>query len=302
MRLLSLAAGALAALAGFGAAPGAQAAEPPAGLEIQVVQGLFRDVPPGMVKVLGGPLRQLISKKTGLGGNIDLAPDALTLADRLKANQCQLGVFHGYEFAWAKARNPDLVPLVVTVYPAGKPQACIVVHKDSACGSVADLKDADITIPSRTKGHCFAYLARQRGGEVDSPKNKTLPGVEEALDAVANGTSPAALVDVGAIKAYERLHPAASKNLKVLCRSEEFPQNVIAYSKGALSDRSAEQLRQVLTEAHTTPAGKPLMVLWSITSFATIPADYDEHLVAIAKNYPAPAKPATPVRAVGMAP
>ena len=208
MRLLSLAAGALAALVGFASAPGVQAADPPTGLEIQVVQGLFRDVPPGMVKVLGGPLRQLISKKTGLGGDIDLAPDALTLADRLKANQCQLGVFHGYEFAWAKARNPDLVPLVVTVYPNGKPQACIVVHKDNVCGSVADLKDGDIIIPRGTKGHCFAYLAHQRGSEVAPPKDKPLLGAEEALDAVVNGTSPAVLVDVGAMKGYAKLQPA----------------------------------------------------------------------------------------------
>ena len=302
MRLRSLAAGSLVALVGFGSAPGVQATDPPAGLQIQVVQGLFRDVPPGMVKVLGGPLRQLISKKTGLGGDVDLAPDAITLADRLKANQCQLGVFHGYEFAWAKARNPDLVPLVVTVYPTGKPQACIVVHKDCACGSVADLKDADIAIPSRTKGHCFAYLARHRGGEVVPPKGKPQPGVEEALDAVVNGTSPAVLVDVGAMKGYAKLNPAGAKHLKILDRSEQFPQNVIAYNKGALSEQSAEQLRQVLTEAHTTPAGKPLMVLWSITSFAAIPADYDEHLESIVKTYPSPAKPATPIRAVGMAP
>ena len=77
---------------------------------------------------------------------------------------------------------------------------------------------------------------------------------------------------------------------------------MIAYSKGALSEQSAMQLRQVLTEAHTTPAGKPLMVLWSITSFAAIPADYDEHLESIVKTYPAPTKPTAAVRGVGMAP
>lgn len=302
MRLLTLAAGALAALVGFGSAPGVRAADPPPGLQIQVVRGLFRDVPPGLVKVLGGPLRQLISKKTGLAGDIDLAPDALTLADRLKANQCQLGVFHGYEFAWAKARNPDLVPLVVTVYPSGKPQACIVVRNDSACTSVADLKEGDVAIPRGTKGHCFAYLARLRGAKVEPSRDRPLPAPDEALDAVVNGTSPAVLLDIGAVQGYQKLQPAAAKNLKVLCRSEPFPQNVIAYSKGALSDRDAERLRQVLTEAHTTPAGKPLMMLWSITSFADIPGDYAEQLTAIIKDYPAPTKHGTPVRAVGMVP
>jgi ABC-type phosphate/phosphonate transport system substrate-binding protein len=304
MRVFPLAASAAVVLAGFGSTPGVRAADPSAGLKIQVVQGLFRDVPPGLVKVLGGPLRQLISKKTGIGGDIDLAPDALTLADRLQANQCQLGVFHGYEFAWAKARNPDLIPLVVTVYASGKPQACVVVNKNNSCASVAELKDGDINIPRGTKGHCFAYLARQRGCEVTAPKDKPLLSTEEALDAVVSGTSPAALVDVGAVKAYEKLQPGAAKNLKVLCKSQPFPQNVIAYNKGALSDRDAEQLRQVLVEAHTTSAGKPLMMLWNITSFAAVPADYEESLGASVKAYPCPGRSErTPaVRAVGMAP
>jgi ABC-type phosphate/phosphonate transport system substrate-binding protein len=302
MRLFPILVGASITLAGFGSTT--SAAEPQNTLKIEVVQGLFRDVPPGMVKVLGGPLRQLISKKTGINGDIDLAPDALTLADRLKDNQCHLGVFHGYEFAWAKARNPDLVPLVVTVYPGGKPQACVVVHKDCPCGSVADLKQGEIVIPNRTKGHCLAYLSRQKGGEGVTPKDGPKPSVEEALDSVVNGTSPATVVDMGAVKGYEKLHPAAAKNLKILGRSEQFPQNVIAYSKGVISDESATQLRKVLTEAHTTPAGKPLMVLWSITSFAEAPADYAKQLETIAKSYPAPLKSVTApaVRAVGMAP
>jgi ABC-type phosphate/phosphonate transport system substrate-binding protein len=291
MRPTYLVLGTAAVLAGLGSATPAWAADPPKGLRIQVVQGLFRDVPPGMVKVLGGPLRQLISKQTGLEGDIDLAPDALTLAERIKANECQLGVFHGYEFAWARARNPDLIPLVVTVYPSGHPQACIVVHKDSEVESLADLKDEQIAVPRGTKGHCFAYLARHRGSTPPAPNNPV--GAEEALDAVASGTGRAALVDVGALQGYERLHPAAAKQLRVLSRSERFPQNVIAYGKGVLTDDAADRLRKVLTDAHNTPAGKPLMVLWSIQSFAEVPADYMDQLDAIVKSYPAPTKDGT---------
>jgi ABC-type phosphate/phosphonate transport system substrate-binding protein len=294
-------AGVAAALAGLGSASPARAADPRSGLHIQVVQGLFRDVPPSMVKVLGGPLRELIGKKTGLTGDVDTAPDALTLADRLKTNECQLGVFHGYEFAWAKARNPNLIPLVVTVYPAGKPQACVVVHKDSKFASLADLKDDQITIPRGTKGHCFAYLARQRGDEA-APKKTCATTTEEALDAVVNGTRQAALVDIGAYQGYEKLQPGAFKNLRVLCESEQFPQNVIAYSKDALTPEAADQLRRVLTEAHTTSAGKPLMSLWNIKQFANVPADYDDQLGKCAKCYPAPARPAATARGVGMAP
>ncbi len=300
MRMSIVAAGAAVALAGLGSLSPAQAGDPRSGLQIQVVQGLFRDVPPGMVKVLGGPLRQLIANKTGLTGDVDTAPDALTLADRLKANQCQLGVFHGFEFAWAKARNPGLVPLVVTVYPAGNPQACVVVRDDSKIASLADLKDDQITIPRGTKGHCFAYLAHKRGATAPC---QTCPATaEEALDAVVNGTGQAVLVDVGAYQGYEKLQPGAFKHLRVLCKSEKFPPNVIAYNKGALSPQAADQLRKVLIEASATPGGKPLMTLWSIKGFAAVPADYDEQLEKCAKVYPAPVKPTAAADGIGMNP
>lgn len=291
MRMTRFGVGVAVALAGLGLQTSARAGDVPQGVHIQVVQGLFRDVPPGMVKIIGRPLKDLITKRTGLTGDIDTAPDAITLADRLKAGKCQLGVFHGYEFAWARERNPDLVPLVVTVPPVGKPQACVVVRKDSKATCLGDLKNEAVTVPLRTKGHCFAYLERARTGFADgtaAPKNAALTA-EGALDAVVSGESPAALLDVSLLAGYRKIQPGASQNLRILCESEEFPQNVIAYSKGAISEETAAQLREVLTTAHTTPAGKPLMALWAITNFDAVPADYSKQLDKIAKDYPSPA-------------
>jgi ABC-type phosphate/phosphonate transport system substrate-binding protein len=294
--------GAAVVLAGLGLGPAAAAADPADGLSIGVVQGLFRDVPQGMIKVLGKPLQGLIGKQVGLTPDLTMAPDALTLADRMKDKQCQLGVFHGFEFAWAKARNPDLVPLVVTIPPAGKLQAIVVVQKDAPDIKLADLKNKDVTIPRGTKGHCFAFLDRERGdfaATTARPLVKSGSTSEEALDAVVSGESPAALVDVSALAGYANLQPGACKQLRVLCESERFPQNVIAYSKGAITEEAAADLRRALTQAHTTPSGKPLMMLWNIKGFGAIPADYEEHLEKITKGYPAPAGPkaaAAPVR------
>lgn len=285
-------AGLAVVLAGFGGTTPIQAGDRPTdGLNIEVVQSLFRDVPQGMVKVLGRPLRELIHKRTGLTGDVTTVSDALTLADRLKTNQCQLGVFHGFEFAWAKERNADLIPLVVTVYPSGYPQACVVVRRDNPAATLAELKG--VTVPKGTKAHCLAYLDKRRAKlseSVAAPNSKERMSAEEALDGVVSAQCEAALVDVSALAGYQKLQPGAFKRLRILCESDKFPQNVIAYSKGSITDAEANQLRDVLTGAHKTPTGKPLMMLWSITRFAAVPADYQAQLDKSAKAYPVPTK------------
>jgi ABC-type phosphate/phosphonate transport system substrate-binding protein len=279
----------VAAVLAVGAAGPVRAADD--GVKIQVVKGLFADVPEGMVTALGGPLKDMIAAKTGLKGNFTLAPDALTLADRMTANECQLGVFHGFEFAWARAKNPDLVPLVVTVPPTGKLQVFVLVHKDAKAAKLGDLKGESITVPIGSKGHCWAYLAKERAGLADgcaeAKAEKVTP--EGALDAVVNGTSAAALVDVAAWAGYQKIHPAASGKLRVLCESDSFPQNVIAYNKGSITPAQAKDLADVLTQAHAKPGGKPLMMLWNIKGFDAIPANYEKQLDASIKAYPAPA-------------
>lgn len=267
------------------------AQQPATEVRIEIVNGIFHEVSPAMVKILGSPLRELLRREAGVTGDIAFASDLHTLTDRLKAKKCELGVFHGYEFAWAKQRNPDLIPLVVTVYPTGRPQACVLVREDSPVKSLADLKDAAVTIPSGTRGHCLLYLTKQRDGFPETtatPKQKPPVTSEDALDAVVRGESPAALVDAAALVGYQNLQPGAAKKLRVLCKSDAFPQNVIAYSKGALTDETAKKLRKALIEAHETPAGKPLMILWSIKRFDEIPSEYDKHLEAAAKAYPTP--------------
>lgn len=299
-------AGVALAIAGLALAGPARAGEPGAdGVQIGMVQGMFRDIQPAMVQALSRPLRDMIRKQTGLTGNVEIAPDAFALADRMKANRYHLGVFHGFEFAWVRQQNPNLVPLVVTVPPGRKFQACVVVHKDSPAKTIADLTGEAITVHRGTKAHCLAFLDRERAGlPAAAPMPKPVLTAEQALDAVVSGETPAALVDVSALTGYEVLQPGAFKHLRVLARSEVFPQTVIAYNKGLLPEETAGHIRRVLLEAHNTAAGKPLMMLWSLKGFEGIPADYEAQLGRIVKSYPAPARTTTvPVRAAGgMAP
>lgn len=260
-------------------------------LQIGMVQGMFRDVHPAMVQALSRPLRDLIRNKTGLTGDVAVVPDAHTLAARMQDGQLNLGVFHGFEFAWVRKNHPDLVPLVVTVPGTRKLQAVVVVATDSSAQSLADLKSTDVAVPRGTKAHCLAFLDRERVG---LPATTAVPKTEppmtpaEALDAVVSGSTPAALVEVSALEGYQAVQPGAFQRLRILCRSELFPPTVIVYRKETVSADMAAKVHRILVEAHTTPAGKPLMMLWNLRGFEDVPADYDAHLEKSLQSYPAP--------------
>ena len=276
-------------------------------IKIGMVQGMFRDVQPAMVQALSKPLRDLIQKQTGLTGEVEIVPDALTLADRMKAKRYHLGVYHGFEFAWVQGNNPDLIPLVITVPPARRLQACVVVQKESKLATLADLKDDTVMVPRGTKAHCLLYLDAQRGGlplTCAKPQFKPAMTSEEALDGVVQGDLPATLVDISAFVGYQNLQPGASKQLRMLCESELFPATVIAYRKGSLDENTVGRIRKLLVEAHQTPAGKPLMMLWNLKGFENVPADYSTQLDGIGKAYPAPTTRTAPavMRTVGRDP
>jgi len=284
---------------GLLAGDSARAAEPES-LQIGMLQGMFRDAQPAMVQAMSKPLRDMIRKQTGLTGEVEICPDAFALADKMKAKQLHLGVYHGYEFAWLHAAHPELIPLVITVPPAKVLQACVVVHKDAKATCVGDLAGETVLVPRGTKAHCLLYLDSLRAGlpaTTAKPQAKSTLTSEEALDAVINGDSAAALLDASAILGYKNLQPGAFQHLKVLCESPTFPPTVLAYTQGALSESTVAKVRTLLTGASQNAAGKPLLMMWNVKGFEDVPADYEEHLARIAKEFPAPKPDA--VRTVG---
>lgn len=276
----------------------ARASDPAADtLKVGLIQGMFRDVKPLMIKALSVPFKDILTKQTGLAADVDIAPDAHTLADKMKDKTFNVGVFHGFEFAWVRQQHPDLIPIVVSVPQGRRVTACVVVHKDSPAAKFADLKDDAITLPRGAKAHCFLYLDKLRTGctpTVCAAKPSKSQTAEEVLDEVVSADSPAALVDAAQLAGYQTLKPGAFKQLKVLCESEAFPPAVVAYRKGTLDAASVEKLRSGLVGANATPAGRPLMMLWNVKGFETPPAEYEAHLAECLKAYPAPKATASP--------
>lgn len=281
------------------------AQQPVGELKMGMLQGMFRDVKPAMVQALSKPFRELMLKQTGFSGDVEICSDALCLTEKMKDKSLQIGVFHGFEFAWAKSRCDDLVPLIVTRPPGGKVQAVVVVQKDSPYKTLADLKDEPVTLPRGSKAHSVAFLEKLRAGfekGTAKPETKLTMTAEDVLTGVVVGEVTAALVDVCALEGYRNLQPGAVKQLKILHESEHFPAAVVAYRKGMITEAQAGRIREGLADAEKTPSGKLLMTLWNLQGFEVPPVGYQAQLDTILKAYPCPApaqKEPTDVRTVG---
>jgi ABC-type phosphate/phosphonate transport system substrate-binding protein len=211
----------------------------------------------------------------------------------MTAKQLQIGVFHGFEFAWISPSHPDIVPLAVTVPPGRNVQACVVVHKSCPAQTLADLTDETIIIPKGTKAHCYLFLNRERTGLPPTTAcpviNRDKEGVD-ALDSVVMGDCAAALVDAAALTGYQSLQPGAFKHLRVLTESEKFPPAVVAYRRGTIDDATAHKIKTGLITANQQTSSRPLMMLWNLKGFEDVPADYSQRLAEIRKAYPPPTK------------
>lgn len=279
---------ALVALAGVGTT---HAAEPKVELKIGMLSGMFRDQQPAVVQALSKPFRDLMTRHVGYDGDVEVVDDPLALCERLRENKVQLGVFHGFEFAWAQQKCEDLVPLIVTCPTGGCVQGMVVVHKDCPAKSIADLKGCEVLIPRGAKAHTLVFLDKLREGlpaDTATPTPKVVQTPEDVLSAVVSGEAKAALVDVCALHGYKVLQPGAFKSLRVLTESEQFPPAVICYRKGALSDKQASRIREGLTESTKTATGKMLLTLWNLKGFESPPKDYQTCLDDILKSYPLP--------------
>ena len=261
------------------------------GVQIGVVKSMFRDAPPSMINILSRPLQALMVSETGMTGKLEVAADAFTLGQQLKDRKVQLGVFHGFEFAWARQKNPGLEPLVIAVCKHRLLHANLVVRKENPCTGCTALEGKVLALARLSREHCHLFLERRCPGEGRDPhkffsKITTPSDAEEALDDVVDGTAQATIVDHIALDAYRACKPARSERLRVLKQSEGFPAAVVAYQPGALDEATLRRFRDGMIGANKTERGKALLKLCRISGFEAVPDDYSRALEEIARAYP----------------
>jgi ABC-type phosphate/phosphonate transport system substrate-binding protein len=261
-------------------------------LRIGLVNSLFRETPRTMIQLVAQPLKALMETQTGMTGEIQTGVDASLLGKQLNDNEVHLAVFHGFEFAWARQKYPDLQPLVVVSNPQ-RFQAYLVVAASSKINTCGDLKGKVLAIPRKTREHCYLFLERRCLGEGKDPKafysKVTRPAdADDAVEDVLDGQADAVLIDHGLLEGFRKAKPERYSQLRVLLKSETFPTGVIAYHAGSLSDDVVRRVRDGMIGAAQNRQGRDLLKLCKMAGFEAASEDFQQAVLAILKAYPPP--------------
>jgi len=260
-------------------------------VRIGLVKSLFRGTPEAVMQVAMRPFKTLLETQTGVTGQVVGGGGAMTLAHKLKNDQVQLAVFHGFEFAWAQQKYPSLKPIIIAVNQQPIARAVLVVRHTSKATSYAHLKGKVVALPAHNKEHCRLYFerrcvkpgvsAKKFYGDVLDPVDS-----EEALEEVADGNADATVVDGVAFASWCKNKPRRSRQVKILAESEPFPCAVVACNDGKFDAATVQRFRTALLNAHKNTAGQKLIELIKITGFESVPPTYADQLAEIARLYP----------------
>jgi ABC-type phosphate/phosphonate transport system substrate-binding protein len=239
-------------------------------------------------------LRKFIQDETGMKNEIGRPTDWRELAEKMSKGELHVGVFQGFEFAWAKEKYPDLRPLALAVNVHLYPVVHVVTKANNPATDVAALKGQSVTIPIENQPDLRLYLDHQAkaGGKPETFFSKVNTGqnVEDALDDVVDGAVAAAVADQAALETFRRRKPARFKQLKQVAHSAPLPPVVIAVYDKVLDQDTRDRFSKGLIGANKKEAGQTMLTLFKLTGFQTPPADFEKVLTATRQTYPPPAK------------
>jgi len=240
-------------------------------------------------------LESFIKDETGLKAEIVRQKGWDGLAERLAKGELDLGVFQGYEFAWAREKHDGLKPLTLALNVYRYPVVYVVTQRNNAATNFAGLQGQSLALPATGQGYLRLFLERQaeaQGKKLEAffSKVKAYENSEEALDDVVDGVEKVAVGDRAALDAYKRRKPGRFKQLKEVAHSQPFPPTVIAYYDSRLDKATLLRFRMGLLNAGRTERGQTTLTFFRITGFEAVPADFDRVLAEMRKTIPPPAK------------
>ncbi len=236
-------------------------------------------------------LQVFIKEETGLTNDIIRQTDWRVLAAKLAKGELQVGVFQGYEFAWAVEQFPELKPLAAAVNVYVYPVAFVVTRKDDSAKDFAGLKGKTLALPATGQPFLKLFIERQAqasgaAAETFLAKVTNPEYVEDALDDVVDSKVQAAVVDRAALEAYKRRKPGRFKQLRPIAQSEKFPPPVVAYYNANLDEGTLERFKNGLLGASKKEKGEMMLTLFHLTGFEPVPSDFGQVLAETRKRYP----------------
>jgi ABC-type phosphate/phosphonate transport system substrate-binding protein len=236
-------------------------------------------------------LHAYIKDETGLENEIVRQKSWQELTDKLAKGQLELGVFPGYEFAWAQEKQSDLKPLALAVNVYTYPVVYVVAQRNDAATDFAGLKGHSLAVPAN--GQSFLRLFVDRQSEAAGKKAEeffskiTEPdNVEDALDDLVDGKVQAVVVDRAGLEAYKRRKPGRFKQLKEVAKSQPFPPAVVAYYGSKLDDATLKRFKEGLLGASKKERGQTLLTMFHLTTFESPSEDFAKVLAETRKAYP----------------
>ena len=238
-------------------------------------------------------LQAYIKEETGLNNDIQRLKSWQELADKMQQGQVDIGVFQGYEFAWAQAEYPGLKPLALAVNVYLYPVAYVMARRDDSAADFAGLEGQSLSVPDIGLGFLRLFVDRQceaRGKKADAFFTKiTAPdNAEDALDDVVDGKIKATVVDHAILTAYKQRKPGRFKRLKEVAQSEPFPPVTVAYAGSTLDEKTLRRFADGLMNASKNEKGETLLTLLHVTGFSSVPHKFEQVLVQTRKAYAAP--------------
>lgn len=241
-------------------------------------------------------LKAFIKDETGLNNEIQAQNDWRQLLTGMQKGQFQIGVFQGYEYAWAAEADPKLTPLAIAINIYRYPEVYVIANKQDPAKDFGGLKGQTLAIPAIGEGILNLFVERQcqtLGSNLKAFFSKiTEPdNVEDALDDVVDGNPQATVVDRAALEAFRSRKPARFSKLKPVAKSQPLPPPVVAYYDNQLDDATLQRFKQGLLGASQKETGQTLLTLFHLTNFEAVPSDFGQVLAETRKAYPpSPAK------------
>jgi len=236
-------------------------------------------------------LRKFIKEETGLTNEIVGQEKWQDLTEKLSKGQYHLGVFQGFEFAWAQENNPNLKALALGINSYRYPTACVMVRRDNLAMSFANLKGQTMAV-SLTGQDCLNLFIERSCIANGIPRSDffskiiTHENIEDTLDDVVDGKVTATVIDQVGLDGYKRRKPGRFNQLKEIARSQPFPPVVIAYYGSTLDDATLRLFKNCLLTAARKEKGELLLTLSRLTAFEDVAADLPQMLADTRKTYP----------------
>ncbi len=209
----------------------------------------------------------------------------------MSKGELHVGVFQGFEYAFAQEQYPDLKPLAVAVNVYVYPVVYMVAGKDDQAKDFAGLQGQSVAMVQDGAGYIDLYVRHQCKAAGKKPEEffsriAKRDNFEDLIDDVVDGTSNAGAADRAALEAYKRRKPGRFGRLKPVAQSQPLPPAVIAYYGNYIDEATRRQFRDGLLNASNKDKGQTMLTLFRLTGFQTPPSDFDQVLAATRAAYP----------------